>query len=131
MPRLKRSEKLGAAAVRPAPAAPEVAKEVERIVYFLCPLCGRSTPEKRAIKIGYITVDRVDYFGSIEWDPNKAFGFVREAKGRGSFADFEYIGPEEAPELFEAVKARFIQALEEWVNKKWISREELERLLVV
>lgn len=126
MPRKKRSErKTGeAVAVRPAPVRPE-AEVAERIMAAICPLCGKSIPTKRAIKIGYVTVDRIDYFDSINWDPNKPFGVSYSAAGRGSLRDWNYISPEEAPELFEAVKSRLIQAVREWVNKGWLSQEDI------
>lgn len=128
MGRKKRSEKLAqAVAVKPAPA-PEV-RVAERVIAALCPVCGRTVPEKRAIKAGYITYDHIPYFDSIEWDKDKPFGVSRLAAGRGSFSNWEYINPQDAPELFEAVKGRFIQALEEWLNKKWIAPEEIKHLL--
>ena len=126
MGRRKRSEKAGAVAIRPTPAPIEVPARVgERMVSAICPLCGRTIPEKRAIKMGYVTVDKVGYFEGIEWDPEKPFGVVYEAGGRGSLRNWQYISPEDAPELFEALKARFIQALREWINKGWLTEEDL------
>jgi hypothetical protein len=121
MPRRKRSEKVEVA-VRPAPVRPQVA--AERIVAAICPCCGRTIPEKRAIKAGYVTVDHIGYFASIEWDEKKAFGVSYLPGGRGSMG-WSYIDPEEAPELFEAVKARLIRAVREWINKAWLSEEEI------
>lgn len=125
MSRKKRSEKLGAAVkVRPAPAiAPP--RTAERVVAALCPLCGRSIPENRALKVGSTTVGKVGYFDSIDWDPSKPFGVSFSAAGRGSLSDWEYISPEQAPELFEAMKKRFLEAIREWENKGWLKREEI------
>jgi len=128
MPRKKRSEIMAQVAPKPAPARREAAV-AERIIAALCPVCGRSIPEKRAIRIGYTTVDHIGYFASIDWDENKAFGICYAAAGRGSLKDWEYISPEEAPELFEAVKARLIQAVGEWITKQWVNKEELRQLL--
>lgn len=126
MPRLKRSQKQPGEVVKPAPA-PAIAplRAAERIVGALCPICGRVIPQDRAIKIGYVTVDRVGYFASIDWDENKPFGTSYPAGGRGSFRHWEPIGPDDAPELFEAVKARFIQAVREWMHKGWLSEEDI------
>lgn len=125
MGRQKRSERVEAVKVKPAPvvAPPRVA---ERVVAALCPCCGRAIPQNRAIKIGSITVDRVPYFESIEWDENKPFGTSYLPAGRGSFHDWLPLKPEDAPELFEAVKKRFLDALGEWLRKGWLTREELE-----
>ena len=123
MPRLKRSEKATRVAVEPAVRPPS--RVTERLYGAHCPVCGRQI-KNRAIKIGYVTVDRIGYFASIDWDPNKPFGVSFAAGGKGAFKDWQPIGPEEAPELFEAVKKRLIDALREWVDKGWISREEIE-----
>ncbi len=130
MGRKKRSQKLIEAGGQVVPAAAPVAvmPKVERIVSAVCSLCGRTIPQFRAIKIGSITVDHVNYFGSIDWDANKPFGISYLPAGGGSFKDWRPINPEDAPELFEAVKKRFLDALREWtVDKKWITREEVER----
>jgi len=125
MPRLKRSEKRAQVKPETVVVAPPT-RVTERLFSAHCPVCGRGIPKDRAIKIGYVTVDRINYFGSIDWDPNKPFGVSFAAGGRGSFKDNEPIGPEQAPELFDAVKQRFLQALGEWVNKNWISLSEIE-----
>lgn len=126
MARKKRSEKT-TAAVRPAPAPPEVAKVAGEILEAFCPVCGRTVPQNRALKVGGVVVGKVGYFESIDWDPNKPFGVAKEASGRGSLANFRYINPDEAPELFEVLKARLIQALKEWINKGWLSPDEISQ----
>jgi hypothetical protein len=126
MPRLKRSQKERAVRPTPRPAAVKAAVG-KLVVRATCPLCGHSVPEKRAIKAGYTTVDWIGYFDSIDWDPNKPFGTAFYATGGhpGPTANWFPIQPEDAPELFEAVKGRFLQALREWLDKGWIKREEL------
>lgn len=126
MPRLKRSEK-AERVVRPAPRPAVTGKVGKLVVRATCPVCGHSIPEKRAIKAGYTTVDWIGYFDSIDWDPNKPFGTAFYATGGhpGPTANWFPIAPEDAPELFEAVKGRFLQALREWLDKGWIKREEL------
>lgn len=125
MPRKKRSEKRAIEVARVPVVAPARAKVTERLMAALCPVCGRTVPEKRALKIGNVTIGKVGYFDSIDWDENKPFGVSYLAAGRGSFKDWEHIGPEEAPELFEALKARLIQAVGEWINKGWLTPDEI------
>lgn len=125
MPRKKRSERLAEVAVRPAPKPVVTGVVAQRVIGCFCPVCGRTISQFRAIKAGYVTVDQLRYFESIDWDPSKPFGISFDAAGRGSLANWEYIGPEDAPELFEAAKGRFLQALKEWLDKGWIKREEL------
>lgn len=126
MPRLKRSQKLAMQlGVKPAPK-PVVPRAVaERTIGCFCPVCGKTIHQFRAIKAGYITIDQIRYFSSIDWDPSKPFGITFDAAGRGSLQNWTYIGPEEASELFEALKSRFLAALKEWLDKGWIKREEL------
>jgi len=121
--RKKRSEKR---VIReaPAPAPVEVVKPAEEVLAALCPCCGR-TIKDRAVKISGVTVGKVGYFDSIDWEEDKPFGVAYQASGRGSFTNWRHINPEEAPELFEALKARFIQAVREWVRKGWLSHDEI------
>jgi len=122
VPRRKRSEKR---AVRVLPAPVEVVvRPTEEVLAALCPVCGR-TVKDRALKIGYVTVGKVGYFDSIDWDADKPFGVAYQATGRGSFQNWRHINPDEAPELFEALKARFIQALREWEAKGWLAKEDI------
>jgi len=86
-----------------------------RIASFFCPICGKST--------------YMGHLRSIDWDERKPFGVIREAGGRGSFRNWEYIDPEEAPELFSEAKKRMLRALSEWLGKGWISEEELLRII--
>ena len=125
MARKKRSEKLAEAAVRPARAPAAAPVVTERMLRGFCPVCGRTIPEYRAIKIGYVTVDRINYFGSIDWDPDKPFGVSYKAGGKNAYEDWHHINPEDAPEIFEAIKNRFIQAVGEWLRKGWMTKEEL------
>jgi len=130
MPRLKRAQKLARREVKPAPTRVITGVVAEKITSAICPVCGKTIHEKRAIKAGYVTVDHIGYFASIDWDPNKPFGIRQEASGRGSLSNPpEYIEPEQAPELFEAVKARFLAALKEWLGKKWISPADLQDII--
>ena len=100
-------------------------------VSCFCPICGHSIPQKRVVeRIKSRGVEFADYFASISWDASKPFGVNRTASGKASFSDWHYINPSEAPELFDALKGRFLQALSEWVKtKKWISRAEVEKAL--
>ena len=130
MPRKKRSLKLAEeVAVKPEPKKVASGVVAERIFSALCPICGRAILQKRAIKVGYTTVDRVPYFDSIDWDSNKPFGVSYEASGRGSLQNWEYISREDCPELFEALKSRFLTALGEWLMKGWITEAEVESFL--
>lgn len=124
MGRLKRKQRL-AKVVVPAPKPAVTGVVAQRIVGAFCPVCGHTVPEKRAIKAGHVTVDQIRYFQSINWDAQKPFGIVFDAAGRGSLSNWTYISPEDAPELFEAMKQRFLQALKEWLDKGWIKPEEL------
>ena len=92
----------------------------------LCPVCGRSIPEKRAtVRGSYGTLESQPYFETIEWDPDKPFGVRMAVTGRASLKDWEYIDRDEAPELFEALKKRFLDAFRECAQKGWFTKQEL------
>jgi len=130
MGRKKRSEKEGAGAAaggkslarrRPAPAP------TGESLQAFCPVCGKMVVD-RAVKVKYITLETVPYFKSIDWDPDKPFGVAKTLAGRGSFKDWRYITPEEAPELFEGMKGRLLEAVREWLAKGWVTIEEVRGL---
>jgi len=127
MSRKKRSE-LGAIAVAEPAVAPPVTSpaEVKVTLEALCPLCGKGIPERRVTqRQGSMVIETQPYFEAIQWDGNKPFGIALAAGGRGSFKNWEYIDPEDAPELFKALKARFIQAAKEWLAKGWLEKDDI------
>lgn len=134
MGRRKRSEKAvegaGVAAGKqvarrkPAPAPMPAGESLQAF----CPVCGKMVMD-RAVKVKYMTLETVPYFQSIEWDPDKPFGVAKSIAGRGSFKDWRYIQPEEAPELFEGMKGRLLQAVSEWLAKGWVSQAEVMELI--
>lgn len=100
-----------------------------QVVSCFCPICGRGIPEKRVterVEGKDIALETQEYFSSIEWNPDQPFGMSRLAAGKKSFADWHYVSPEEAPELFKQVKKRFLDAVREWREKGWITKEELK-----
>lgn len=131
MARKKISEKEGvrtSVAIREKPSElPSIAPvSAKATLEALCPVCGRAIPERRATvrsKLG--NLETQPYFESIEWDKNKPFGIRLPTNGKASFKNWDYIDRDEAPEFFEALKNRFLQALREWLDKGWITREEI------
>lgn len=107
--------------VKPAPKPVVAGVVAERIVGAFCPVCGKTIID-RAVKVGYVSLGKTPYFESISWDPNKPFGITFEP---GALQNWEHIDPADAPELFEALKQRFLEALREWEAKGWLTREEL------
>lgn len=127
MGRRKRSEKLREIKELPLPTEVKVMPAAAEVMAAICPICGRSVPENRALKVGTVTVGKVGYFDSIDWEPDKPFGVAYQASGRGSFNNWRHIDPSQAPELFEALKGRFIDSIREWLAKGWIKRGEIEQ----
>jgi hypothetical protein len=127
----KRAERQ--AAVNPPKSAPVQKPTVtpgKVVLYALCPVCGRAVPERRGTVRGSkgVNIETEPYFDTIQWEPDKPFGIARPATGKGSFSQSSYIDREDAPELFEAVKRRFLNALREWLHKGWIQPEDLKNL---
>jgi hypothetical protein len=48
------------------------------------------------------------------------------AAGKGSLKDWQYINPEDAPELFEALKGRFRHAIKEWIERGWLLPSDIQ-----
>jgi hypothetical protein len=127
----KRIEKIPGARPAAVAGAPGVARHkpapAREGLQAFCPVCGRMVMDRQ---VGDPLSPRtVDYFDSIEWDPDKPFGVAKSLAGYSSLRDWRYITPEEAPELFAGMRARFLQALREWLDKGWISREEIKGVL--
>lgn len=136
--RRKRSERLlqesAGLAVATRPSDIERAinghQEGRFIVNASCPVCGHNIPENRVTvrsKMG--ALESKPYFESIDWQPDHPFGVRLSAAGKGSFRERTYISPEEAPELFRAMKSRFLDAVKEWMGKGWISEGEVLAVL--
>jgi len=97
-----------------------------QVVSAFCPVCGHSIPEKRATEhIEGKTSETQDYFDSIEWRDDQPFGMARTAAGPNSFTDWHYLNPEDAPELYDALRQRVIDAVKLWIKRGWIQKEEL------
>lgn len=100
----------------------------------ICPVCGvahgtevtKTQPGKPYIKLA-----RRNYWErTLDFDPGKSFGVIQETVGRGSFRVIGYFNPDEDKDgFFPLVKSRLLQAVKEWVDKGWISREEVEEVL--
>lgn len=135
MARKKKSEKGevrgGVAILKKPRELPSVTPvSAKAIMEALCPVCGRAIPERRGtVKSKLGNLETQPYFESIDWDKNKPFGIRLPTNGKASFKNWDYIDRDEAPELFEALKNRFLQALNEWLEKGWITREEVTELL--
>lgn len=100
----------------------------------VCPVCGTAhgveiTEAVRGKK--YIKLARRNYWERTkDFDPDKPFGVIQEAAGRGSFKLVGYFSPEEDVNgFFPLIKARLLQALKEWRDKDWISEEEIKEVL--
>jgi len=64
------------------------------------------------------------------FDPDKPFGVIQEALGRGTFKFIGHFSPEEDIDgFFPLIKSRLLAATKEWLDKGWITREELEEVL--
>lgn len=103
-------------------------KPTKFTVYALCPVCGKTVTD-RAVKLGGVTVGKTPYFETIEWDKDKPFGVAIATGGRGSFTEWHHISKEDAPELFEGLKERLLQAVKEWLDKGWIEGAKVKELI--
>ena len=86
----------------------------------------------RATKKGkrYIILEQAPYLETVTFEPDKPFGVILEAMGRGKGKEVRgYFTPEERPEDFLTVRNRMLEALREWIEKGWIEKEAaMERI---
>lgn len=86
---------------------------------MVCPLCGRSASTKPEVK-GQGFWERL-----ADFDPAKAFGVIQRAAGRGTLNVIGHFGPEEEREIHAAIRGRIVAILVEWLNKGWLTPEDL------
>lgn len=102
----------------------------------ICPVCGRAAGKKRIEypQKGYYQPVPTENFWEYtkDFDPDKPFGVIQEV-GAGKGHSFKVIGhfnPEEDIDgFFPLVKARLLSAVKEWLNKGWLTEEEVAHLL--
>ncbi len=144
MPRLPRARRWARErASEPVPADPPPgqgacpkppSQETPVIKQALCPVCGRA--------VGYLwerdpifktKLRRINYWEKTkEFVPDKPFGVIQQA-GMANLRGFQVLGhfnPEEDTEgFFPLVRARLLEAVKEWLEKGWLTREEVESIL--
>jgi len=100
----------------------------------LCPVCGtahgievtETVPGKKYIKLAR----RNFWERTKDFDPDKPFGVIQKATGRGSFRMVGYFGPEEDVNgFFPLIQQRLLNAVKEWVAKGWLTKEQIEGVL--
>jgi len=105
-------------------------KKREQILWF-CPVCGMAHGARATKKVAYIIMEKKPYLETIDFDPNKPFGVVLEALGRGKGKRIvRYLAPEEAAEDFARVKQRLLVCIQEWLDKAWLNKTDLEALKI-
>ena len=103
-----------------------VQRQVREQLMCFCPVCGKTMGRSVTLKVKYMPLEYAPYLTTIEFDPNKPFGVALETLGRGlGKRVIRYLDPDDMPEDFELLKARLIQAKKEWVDKGWITPEEV------
>lgn len=100
----------------------------------ICPVCGTAHGQEVTQTVlgkPYIKLAKANYWERTKnFNPDKPFGVIQETLGRGSFKLIGYFSPEEDVDgFFPLVKERLVAATKEWLNKGWLTREEIEGLL--
>ena len=118
---------------------------MKQYIECLCPVCGRTMgkilldKELSKRESGYYSIEsykrRQLYLDYLEdkWDlDKKEWAYIRDASG-GRGHGFPIIDtleePEEAPELFEKLKSQLLRGLQWWINREWITQEEIQMYL--
>jgi len=95
-----------------------------------CPMCGR-TMGKRTVTIEgkpWIKIGEENRWEETKnFTGDKPFGVVKSSEGRGTMQLVRYYDiNEDAEGYFPLMKARLLNVISEWLDKGWITREEVE-----
>lgn len=100
-----------------------------------CPMCGRTMGKKTTYRVPgkpYFGIARQDNRWEMtkEFTGDKPFGVVKSSEGRGTlkFERYYEIGEDEEG-YFPLMKARLLAVVKEWLDKNWITREEVDEAL--
>ena len=96
-----------------------------------CPLCGRTMGKKNIYmdprKPWTKTGEENRWEATQEFTGDKPFGVVKSSEGRGTMKLERYYDINEDSEgYYPLMKARLLAVNKEWLEKGWITREELE-----
>ena len=104
----------------------------------LCPVCGRTIPEKKITKrkkYYFEENEHENYFTRMDrlWDQDKGFwGLIRQTGG-GRGAGLPIIGyleqPEDYPEFFGQLQEAMLRAIRYYLTRGWIQPEQIKVLL--
>jgi hypothetical protein len=62
----------------------------------------------------------------LSFDPDKPFGTIQEASGRGSLQVVGHFSPEDDPTgSWQLIKKRLLQLVTQWISKGWLTPEEV------
>ena len=99
-----------------------------------CPVCGR-TMGMRNIFIDpkrYWTKTGMEnkWKDTLAFTGDKPFGVVKSSEGRGTLKTERYYDiDEDAEGYFPLMKARLLAVIKEWLDKDWVTREEVEEAI--
>ncbi|MDD5510827.1 MAG: hypothetical protein PHI12_08455 [Dehalococcoidales bacterium] len=110
-PRSQRLKQKTTEATRPVvtKAPSKYWSEIREVV---CPCCGISHGSKY-------------WERAAAYPPQQRFGTIKEASGRGSLAVIGELTPDTEPEVAEIVKQRLLTAIQTFIDKGWMKKEEL------
>ena len=95
-----------------------------------CPVCFMTHGREVLVTVvgkPWIVLKRGNFWAGRTVDPDKPFGVIQESKGRGTLKMLGYFEPEEDEDgYFPLVKGLLIAAVKKWLDRGWLTREELE-----
>jgi hypothetical protein len=94
-----------------------------------CPVCFTShgTKAEHDPAKKWYSFNRHNFWLDVQnSDPDKPFGTILESQGRGTLRMKGYFGPAEDPTgSFPLIRARLLAAVHEWIEKGWLTKEEV------
>jgi hypothetical protein len=93
-------------------------------------MCGTSHGTRVTDRVEgkrWLVLDSENYWlKPLAFDPDKPFGIIQEAAGRGSLQVVGHFSPEDDPSgSFQLIKKRLLQMVTQWISKGWLTSAEV------
>ncbi len=111
-----------------------------KIKEIICPVCGRSIHEyhhfvksSKVLNKTYrirddVAIHYLDYLDSI-YDMDRDYFAIERDTGKSGFGNITNLGPEDWEEGFVNIKKAMFRAMKYYINKGWITKEELDTII--
>lgn len=104
---------------------------MKRYRQIICPCCGHAAGRRSRLRVKHIKYDIQDYWQRLEdeFEEDRDYFAVEQDTGKLGFKNTSFLSPSDWPEGFDLIRQALFRALRHYLTKKWISRDEVLRLI--